>query len=486
VEKAAVKFFGKSARDVSLSEAAILAGVLKAPSYYNPVAHPERAKQRAELVIADMVEEGFITSSEAERAASVRTEIKAADYVPATQYVVDWVADQLPELIGELTQSIIVETTMDRELQELAEKAVRARLAEEGAKLDISQAAMVVLDTEGAVKAMVGGKSYIKSQFNRAVKAKRQPGSSFKPFVYLAALEQGATPDSVEVDEPVTIGDWSPENYKRKYLGPVTLRKALALSLNTVAARLAAATGPSNVVSTAHRLGIVSPLEPNASIALGTSEVTLLELTAAFAPFANGGNRIVPHVVTRITTRSGQVLYERRGDGLGQVMMPYDVAAMNDMLRAVVTGGTGRGAAIPGHDIAGKTGTSQEYRDAWFIGYSAHLVAGVWVGNDDNTPTKRVTGGNLPAIVWKDVMEPAHRNLAPLPLPGDLGPSGDGVPVAGVRDPGFMHVLQGMFGRAAAVEPPTQTGGAIPGRAPTTREQQRNRDRLKDLLDSRR
>jgi penicillin-binding protein 1A len=223
------------------------------------------------------------------------------------------------------------------------------------------------------------------------------------------------------IDEPVSIDGWSPENYKREYHGAVTLRTALALSINTVAAKLGQSVGPINVASTARRLGIQSEMHTNASISLGTSEVTLLELTAAFTPFANGGRAVVPHVVTRIATRDGRVLYERRGGGLGQVVMAYDVGAMNDMLRAVVTSGTGRRAALPGRDIAGKTGTSQDYRDAWFIGYSAQLVAGVWAGNDDNSPTTRTTGGSLPAGIWKDVMEPAHEGLAALPLPGDLG-----------------------------------------------------------------
>ena len=220
---------------------------------------------------------------------------------------------------------------------------------------------------------MVGGKSYVKSQFNRVTKAKRQPGSAFKPFVYLAAVEQGYGPDSVEVDEPVRFGDWEPENYGHKYIGPVTLTKALALSLNTVAAKLAFNVSPGAVVATAHRLGITSDLADNASIALGTSEVTLLELAAAFTPFANGGAPVQPYIVTRITTRDGALLYERGGDGLGQVVSNYDLGAMNRMMRAVVTQGTGRSAQFGDFEIAGKTGTSQDYRDAWFIGYTRAL-----------------------------------------------------------------------------------------------------------------
>jgi penicillin-binding protein 1A len=419
IEKAAQKYFRKSARDLTLGEAAILAGVLKAPATYNPINHPKAARARASRVINDMVEAGFITTTEAGDALSNPAAAKPVEYISAAQYLVDWVAEQIPDLIGKLDQSIIVETTLDQNLQKIAEKAVRQRVIKEGAKLNVSQGAAVVLDMRGAVLAMVGGKSYIRSQFNRAVKAKRQPGSSFKPFVYLTALDQGMTPNSVQIDEPVRFGDWQPENYKRKYLGRVTLEKALALSLNTVAAKLAVQVGPQNVVTTAHRLGINSELVPNASIALGTSEVSLLEMTSAFAPFANGGAAVVPYVVSRIISRDGTIIYERQGEGLGTVVDGWSLGAMNSMLRAVIRSGTGRRAAIEDHDIAGKTGTSQDYRDAWFLGYSAYLVCGVWVGNDDNSPTSKVTGGTIPAAIWKDIMEPAHAGLQYASLPGE-------------------------------------------------------------------
>ncbi|HEY7764213.1 MAG TPA: PBP1A family penicillin-binding protein [Aestuariivirgaceae bacterium] len=419
IEKAAQKYFRKSAREVTLGEAAILAGVLKAPATYNPINHPKAARARANEVIRDMVAEGFVTPDEAEEALTKTVAAKPVEYVSASHYLVDWVAEQIPELIGVLDQSIIVETTLDQNLQRIAEKAVRQRVIKEGGKLNVSQGAAVVLDMRGAVLAMVGGKSYIRSQFNRAVKAKRQPGSSFKPFVYLTALDQGMTPDSVEIDEPVRFGNWEPENYRRKYLGRVSLKKAMALSLNTVAAKLAVAVGPQNVITTAHRLGINSELVPNASIALGTSEVTLLEMTSAFAPFANGGSAVVPYVVTRIISRDGTIIYERRGDGLGMVVDGWSVGAMNTMLREVIRSGTGKRAGIENQDVAGKTGTSQDYRDAWFLGYSAYLVCGVWIGNDDNSPTDKVTGGGLPASIWKDIMEPAHAGLDYANLPGE-------------------------------------------------------------------
>ncbi|HUR42515.1 MAG TPA: penicillin-binding transpeptidase domain-containing protein, partial [Aestuariivirga sp.] len=310
-------------------------------------------------------------------------------------------------------------------------RALRKRLNEEGAKLGVSQGALVIMDTDGAIKAMVGGKSYKRSQFNRVTKALRQPGSAFKPFVYLAAVEQGYDSRSVEVDEPIRVGGWEPENYKQKYLGAVTLKKALALSLNTIAVKLVSYVGPERVVAVAHRLGITSPLGNDASIALGTSEVTLLELTSAFVPFANGGRPVTPFTVRRVSSRDGQLLYERSGEGFGNAMTIYDLGQMNEMLRAVVTSGTARRAQFGDFEIGGKTGTSQDYRDAWFIGYTTYLVGGVWVGNDDNSPTQKVTGGSIPAAVWRDVMEPAHAELAPQPLPGDSnGFPSDGVEVS--------------------------------------------------------
>jgi len=418
IEKAAQVFYHKSATDLNLTEAATLAGVLKAPTNYNPITRPEASAERASLVLNAMVDADFISQGEADQALNAPATVVASDYVPATQYVVDWVNEQLPLLVKDYGQSIIVETTIDPQLQLLAERSLRKHLNEEGKKLRVSQGAMVVMDTFGAVKAMVGGKSYQRSQYNRAIKAMRQPGSTFKPFVFLAAMEQGYTPESRANDQPIRIGSWEPGNYNQKYLGEVTLRTALALSLNSVAAQLANSVGPENVVAVAHRLGITSHLGNDASIALGTSEVTLLELTSAFTPFANGGYSIVPFSVRRIVTRDGQVIYERSGDGLGQAISNRDLGSMNSMMRAVVNEGTAKKAQIPGFDIAGKTGTSQDYRDAWFVGYSSYLVAGVWLGNDDNSPTKTVTGGSVPAAIWKDVMEVAHANLSPAPLPG--------------------------------------------------------------------
>ena len=419
IAKAAKTFYHKSASELTLTEAATLAGVLKAPSNYSPITRPEASAERARLVIASMVNAGFISADEAKAAEVAPASVKASDYVPAKQYIVDWVNEQLPELVKNYDQSIVIETTIDPALQTVAEKSLRKRLIAEGTKRSVSQGALVMLDGAGAIRAMVGGRSYKGSQFNRVTRARRQPGSAFKPFVYLAALEQGYSPESVEVDEPVRIGSWTPENYGHKYRGAVTLEQALALSLNTVAAKLASQVGPRNVVDVAHRLGITSKLGTDASIALGTSEVTLLELTSAFTPFSNGGFPVVPYAVRRISTRDGRVLYERSGTGFAKAVSDFNLGAMNRMMRAVVSYGTAKKAQIDGFDIAGKTGTSQDYRDAWFIGYTNDLVAGVWLGNDDNSPTKRVTGGSLPAEIWKDVMTQALAGMTPQPLPGE-------------------------------------------------------------------
>jgi penicillin-binding protein 1A len=272
---------------------------------------------------------------------------------------------------------------------------------------------------DGAIRAMVGGRNYADSQFNRAVMAKRQPGSAFKPFVYLTAIEAGLTPETIRQDAPLDVKGWRPENYSHEYFGAVTLTQALAMSLNTVAVRLGLEVGAANVVRTAHRLGITSKLEPNASIALGTSEVSPLELVGAYAPFANGGYAASPHIVDRIRTVDGnRILYARAQNAPDRVIDPRSVAMMNTMMEQTIISGTARKAEIPGWTAAGKTGTSQDFRDAWFVGYTAKLVTGVWLGNDDNTPTRKATGGGLPVEVWTRFMRAAHQGLRPEPIPG--------------------------------------------------------------------
>jgi len=424
VEAAAQRYFGKSARNVSLTEAAMLAGLVKSPSRLAPNRNPDGAEQRAQTVLAAMAEAKFITEAQAQVAIShPPISVKPAG-AGTVNYVADWVGEVLDDLIGQVDQSIVVETTIDPRLQGVAEAAVIDELAAKSVKFNVSQGALVAMSPDGAVRAMVGGRNYAESQYNRAITAKRQPGSAFKPFVFLTAIEAGLTPETIRLDAPLDIKGWKPENYGHEYFGPVTLTQALAMSLNTVAVRLGLEVGPKNVVRTAHRLGISSKLEANASIALGTSEVSLAELVGAYAPFADGGLSASPHVVTRIKTLDGRVLYMRQPDQPTPVVEPRYVAMMNVMMQETLISGTARKAEIPGWQAAGKTGTSQDFRDAWFIGYTANLVTGVWLGNDDNSPTRKATGGGLPVEVWTRFMRAAHQGVAVAALPNSQsGPS---------------------------------------------------------------
>ena len=326
--------------------------------------------------------------------------------------------DAVDDLVGRFDQDIVVETSIDPVLQDAAEHALTDALAQKGEKLGIGEGALVAMTPDGVVRALVGGKSYAESQFNRAIAAKRQPGSAFKPFVYLTALEHGLTPETVREDAPISVKGWKPENYEHQYLGPVTLTQALANSLNTVSVRLTLEVGPAAVVRTAYRLGITSKLEPNASIALGTSEVSPLELVSAYAPFANGGFAVAPHVIERVRGADGKTLYARATQALGRIVDARYVAMMNGMMHETLLSGTARRADLPGWAAAGKTGTSQDFRDAWFVGYTAHLVAGVWLGNDDNSPTRKAVGGGLPVEIWSRFMKAAHQGVAPAALPG--------------------------------------------------------------------
>jgi penicillin-binding protein 1A len=418
VEAAAQRYFGKSAKNVTLAEAAMLAGLVKSPSRLAPNRNPEGAEKRAEIVLTAMADAKFITDVQAKASIGHPSyNVKPAG-AGTVNYVADWIGEVLDDLVGQIDQNIVVETSIDPKLQSIAEAAVIDELAAKSVKFNVSQGALVAMTPNGAVRAMVGGRNYAESQYNRAVTAKRQPGSAFKPFVYLTAIEAGLTPETIRQDAPLDVKGWKPENYSHEYFGAVTLTQALAMSLNTVAVRLGLEVGPKNVVRTAHRLGISSKLEANASIALGTSEVSLTELVGAYAPFANGGLGISPHVVTKIRTTEGKVLYARQPDQLGQVIELRNVTMMNTMMQETLLSGTARKAEIPGWMAAGKTGTSQDFRDAWFIGYTANLVTGVWLGNDDNSPTKKATGGGLPVEVWTRFMRAAHQGVAVAALPG--------------------------------------------------------------------
>ncbi|MEY9881503.1 transglycosylase domain-containing protein [Bradyrhizobium sp. USDA 329] len=446
VEAAAQKYFGKSAKNVTIAEAAMLAGLVKSPSRLAPNRNPEGAEARAQVVLAAMADAKFITDAQAKASIGHPSyNVKPAG-AGTVNYVADWIGEVLDDLVGQIDESIKVETTIDPKLQSVAEAAIIDELAAKSVKFNVSQGALVAMTPDGAVRAMVGGRNYSDSQYNRAVTAKRQPGSSFKPFVYLTALEQGLTPDTMRQDAPIEVKGWRPENYTHEYFGAVTLTQALAMSLNTVAIRLGLEVGPKNVVRTAHRLGISSKLEPNASIALGTSEISVVELVGAYAPFANGGLAVAPHVVTRIRTLGGKLLYMRQPEERNQVVEPRYVGMMNAMMRETLISGTAKKAEIPGWPAAGKTGTSQDYRDAWFIGYTANLVTGVWLGNDDNSPTKKATGGGLPVEVWTRFMKAAH----------------EGVPVANLPSAPGGWGLSNLAQAASQVSPPT---AAAPGPA---------------------
>ncbi|MDB5521097.1 MAG: penicillin-binding protein [Tardiphaga sp.] len=418
VEAAAQRYFGKSAKNVTLAEAAMLAGLVKSPSRLAPNRNPEGAEKRAQIVLAAMADAGFITQQQAQGTIAKPSYAVKPVGAGTINYVADWIGEVLDDLVGQIDQSIVVETSIDPHLQSIAETAIIDELAAKSVKFNVSQGALVAMSGDGWVRAMVGGRNYAESQYNRAVTAKRQPGSAFKPFVYLTAIEAGLTPDTIRQDAPLDVKGWKPENYTHEYFGAVTLTQALSMSLNTVAVRLGLEVGAKSVVRTAHRLGISSKLDANASIALGTSEVSLTELVGAYAPFANGGISVTPRVVMKIKTVGGKVLYARPADTPAQVIDARAVSMMNTMMQETLLSGTARKAELPGWQAAGKTGTSQDFRDAWFIGYTANLVTGVWLGNDDNAPTKKATGGGLPVEIWTRFMRVAHQGVPVAMLPG--------------------------------------------------------------------
>src|SRR5271166_2657406 len=417
VEAAAQRYFGKPAAQLKIAEAAVLAGLVKSPSRLAPSRNPGGAERRAQAVLTAMAELGFITEATAKAALAHPARAVKSAAAGSVNYVADWIMDVLDDLVGRVDKDLVVETSIDPALQAAAENALTNELAVKGPRLDVSQGAIVAVTPEGAVRALVGGRSYAESQYNRAVAAKRQPGSAFKPFVYLTALERGLTPDTIREDAPISVKGWKPENYEHEYLGPVTLTQALANSLNTVSVRLTLEFGPDAVARTAYRLGIDSKLEANASIALGTSEVSPLELVSAYAAFANGGFAVAPHVIERVRGADGKTLYARATQALGRIVDARYVAMMNTMMHETLVSGTARRTDLPGWTAAGKTGTSQDFRDAWFVGYTSHLVAGVWLGNDDNSPTRHATGGALPVEVWSRFMKAAHQGVPASGLP---------------------------------------------------------------------
>ncbi len=413
VSAAAQSYFGKKVQDINLFEAATLAGMIKAPSRYSPANNFELSQDRADQVLKIMVDNDVINTDDIIKGGTNQNfTVHRYNVKSRYPYFVDWIKEQLPDYIGSKHGEFVVKTTIDPELQEAAEKALASNLAVFGKDKKISEGAVVVLSPDGKVLAMVGGKDYGTSQFNRAVQAYRQPGSAFKLFVYLAAMEKGFTPDDTMVDSKFTIKKWSPKNWDNKYVGEVSLRTALANSINTVAVKLARDVGIGNVINTATKLGISSEMNRDLSSALGTSEVNLLELTGAYAHLANDGNALWIYGIQNIKDSKGELLYKRKPSGEQRVISEKARENVNDMLIDVVAYGTGKNAQLP-IQAAGKTGTSQDSRDAWFIGYAGNLVTGVWVGNDDNSPMNKVGGGSVPALIWHDVMAKATEGQIP-------------------------------------------------------------------------
>ena len=458
IEAASQKFFGKHASELGLTEAAMIAGSVKAPARYNPLSDSDAGLQRARIVLRAMADAGFIDQDTRAMAAATRPRIVRANGTPGSGWFADWVVAHLNEIVAPSSEPVIVETSFDLQIQTLAERTVANALAIEGEKYRAHQAALVAMTPDGAVRAMVGGRRYDMSGFNRATDAVRQPGSAFKPFVYLTALEHGHRLDEIVNDGPVNIRGWKPTNYEGRFQGQMPLIEAFAESSNSVAAQLTAEVSPKAVARTARRLGIVSPLQEVSSLALGTSGVTPLELTGAYATFANGGNGVTPFAVVRVRTRGGKVLYEHKPSGIGAVVAANDEIDMIRLMSQVTATGTGKAARLEERPTAGKTGTTQDFHDAWFVGFTADLVTGIWVGNDDNSSMRKATGGTVPARMFRAFMTEAEEGLPPRPLTGAiLVASADDPPPVEQEAPSppqeekakpdtFERLLNGLFG----------------------------------------
>ena len=416
LEAASQRYFAKSARQLSIREAAMLAAVMKAPTNYNPAANPEKSAERTKLVLDAMVETGAITAAQRAAALNQKPKVWKDGPTSAAGYFLDWIDGQTRQLVGAPKGDMVVETTLDLASEQAAAEAVKDTVSRY-AKQKVGQAAVVTLDAQGRVRAMVGGTDYETSPFNRAVDAHRQAGSSWKPFVYLTAMEQGRTPETVAVDEPITIANWSPRNYEDGFAGPMTLQAAFAQSINTVAARLADEVGRPNVAATARRLGIVSPINTDPAMALGTTLVEPIEMAQAYAAFSNGGLRVNAYGIERIRAAGGQVLWTRKSTPAVQAIANPALSELQQLMRGVIASGTGTRAAIPGYDLAGKTGTTSDYKDAWFCGFTGGVTTVVWMGRDDAQPMRRITGGIAPAELWRSYMKVALKKLPYAPIP---------------------------------------------------------------------
>jgi penicillin-binding protein 1A len=419
IDAASRKFYGHSARRLSLEEAAIIAGLVKAPSRFSPSADAEAARTRAATVIAVMVDNGAITAEEATAADPRLVPFAPQARAAGVRYFTDWVLAELENLTDEANEPLLVETTLNATLQRHAEAAIRAE-APGGA-----QGALVALARDGGVKAMVGGTDYVRSNYNRAIVARRQPGSAFKFFVYAAALESGVKPDDIYEDKPVSIGNWSPKNDNGRFTGPVSVRQAFARSINTVAVQLAEQVGFDTVAEIARRFGITTPISRQPAMTLGSSEVTLFEITNAYATVANNGLENAPFAISRISTGTGRVLYNRSEGETRQVVAPVVAAQMTQLMQAAVEEGTARAAQI-GRPLAGKTGTTTSNKDGWFIGFSSGITTGVWMGRDDAKAVRGLAGGRAPARAFAQFMARAVGGTPPEPLVTETAEEGLG------------------------------------------------------------
>ena len=401
-DAAANWYFNKSVYDLNLHEAAILAGMLKAPNRYNPILQRKKALERAAVVLKNMQKYKLITDKEYKQALDMPIGNGQEYRVGGGKHFAQYVYDKINEFIGERTEDIVVMTSLDQKLQETAEKILRQKITAAKDK-NVSDGAVVILDKTGAIKAMVGGVDYNRSQFNRATQARRQAGSSFKPFVYLTALQVGFTPSSIISDAPITVGKWKPENYTKRYYGDVSLTYALAQSLNVATVRLSQELYLKDIAANAHKMGITTDLSLTPSMVLGTNTVKVIDMAAAYATLANGGYEVWPHAINEVATHDGRQIYLRQEEKPARILDVADVLNLTKMLEAVINQGTGHNARLPIF-AAGKTGTTQNYRDAWFIGWTNKYVAAVWVGNDNEKPMNKVGGGSLPAEIWHDIM----------------------------------------------------------------------------------
>jgi len=421
IDAASRKYFGHSARELSISEAAVLAGLVKAPSRYAPHINPEGAWERAHVVLGTMVDAGSLTPTAAEKLKAQPPTIKSAAAGRDVRFFTDWIESQARAVVPvSRSKSLIIHSTLDPGIQRAAAMAIKRGLDGEGKKRNASEGALVAIDHDGAVRAMVGGSDYARTQFNRAVQAKRQPGSAFKLFTYLAAIETGMKPTDRYIDRSVTVEGWTPKNYSGTFAGELSLREAFAKSTNTIAVQVSEQVGRKRVAGMARRMGISTSIDPVASLTLGTEEVKLVDLASSYAAIANGGHRAPAYSIVEITSLEGEVLYRRKPKPPLPVLSYPVVKDMTDMLTSVVVWGSGKNAAID-RPAAGKSGTSQDSRDAVFVGFTSDMTAAVWVGNDNGSPMKAVTGGGLPARIWKDFMLEAHVGQPVRPLLADAG-----------------------------------------------------------------